>query len=290
MQTQILDGRMVSDLVIQRVKSKVEEYNSHSTEPKLAIILVGDNPSSKSYVKQKEKACHTAGLLYEQFNYPEDITEEEVLDKISDLNSDMNIHGILVQLPLPDHINVPKVLKAISPRKDVDGFHAYNLGKMFLDKEFESLSPCTPKGIVKILEEYKIDIKGKHVVVVGKSNIVGKPMSIMMLNRDATVTTCHRSTVDLKSHTLTADILIVAVGKPNLITADMVKPGAVVIDVGCTKVDDKLLGDVDFNGLQGIASYITPVPGGVGPMTVSCLIENTIIAYEWLLANNFQLD
>jgi methylenetetrahydrofolate dehydrogenase (NADP+) / methenyltetrahydrofolate cyclohydrolase len=193
-------------------------------------------------------------------------------------------------LPLPDHINTSLVLKAVSPRKDVDGFQAYNVGKMFLNSEFETLAPCTPKGVIKLLEHYKIGLKGKEVTVVGHSNIVGKPMAIMMLNRDATVTVCHKETKNLKQHTLNADILVVAVGKPGLITADMVKEGAVVIDIGCTKVDGKLYGDVDFDGVFKKTSFISPVPGGAGPMTVACLIENTITAYEWLHDHNFDLN
>lgn len=290
MTAQILNGREVSELLLDSLKTRVEQYREHLTEPKLAIILVGDNPASASYVKQKEKACQKVGLLYEQINYPVNVTQEELLAKIKELNHDMNTHGILVQLPLPEHIEVPQILKAINPRKDVDGFHAYNVGKMFLSKDFESLSPCTPKGVLKLLDHYQIDVKGKNVVVVGHSNIVGKPMAVMLLNRDATVTVCHKETADLAYHTSTADILIVAVGKPNLITDDMVKPGVVVVDVGTTKVGDKLCGDVDFDNVSQIASFISPVPGGVGPMTVACLIENTVIAYEWLAAHNFETD
>lgn len=284
----ILDGRVVSNSILENIKAVVARANQTGLSPKLAIILVGDNPASLSYVKQKEKACNFTELSYEQFNYSGEVTEDEILKKIDELNKDLDVHGIIVQLPLPDHISVPKILKAVSPRKDVDGFHAYNVGKMFISKQFESLAPCTPKGIIKLLEYYEIDVKGKDITIVGHSNIVGKPLAVMLLNRDATITVCHKETKDLKSHTLNADILISATGVTKLIKADMVKPGAIVIDVGCSEVDGKLCGDIDFDEIEKIASYITPVPGGVGPMTVACLLENTVIAYEWLNANNFQ--
>jgi len=204
-----------------------------------------------------------------------------VIDLIHELNQRDDVHGILVQLPLPSHVYVPQVIKAIDPYKDVDGFQAYNLGKMFLSEEFMDLSPCTPKGVLKILDHYNIDVKGMDATVVGHSNVVGKPMSTMLLNRNATVTTCHIDTKDLKSHTIGADLLVVAVGKPGLVTADMVKDGAIVIDVGINKLaDGKLVGDVDFENVSKKASYITPVPGGVGPMTVACLMENTLMAYK----------
>lgn len=247
--------------------------------PKLVVILVGKNPASLSYIKQKQKACVKTGINWEQFDYEESVTTDELISKIDSLNQDETVHGILVQLPLPKHINVPLVIRAIDPKKDVDGFTAYNLGKMFLSTEFEDLAPCTPLGVIKMLEYYKIPIKGQDVVVVGHSNIVGKPLSTMFLNRNATVTTCHIDTKDLASHTIKADILCVGVGKMNLIKADMVKDGAVVIDIGTNRTDDgKLHGDVDFDNVSKKASFITPVPGGAGPMTVACLMLNTIRA------------
>lgn len=283
---QILDGRLVSDLILQDLAKKIQQFTS---TPKLAVILVGENPASLSYIKQKSLSAAKINMGFDLIEYPDTVTQEELIQKIQNLNSDNATHGIIVQLPLPAHLDVPLILKEISPRKDVDGFQAYNVGKMFLSKNYETLSPCTPKGVIKLFEHYNIDVLGKEVVIVGHSNIVGKPMAVMLMNRDATVTVCHKETKDLKSHTQKADILIVAVGRPNLITADMVKPGAVVVDIGCTKVDNKLCGDVDFEETAKIASYITPVPGGAGPMTVACLIENTVLAYEWLEENNYKI-
>lgn len=282
----ILDGRLVSNLLLEEIKKEVEELSENGPQPKLAIILVGDNPASVSYVTQKRKSCEQVGMGFDLIEYDESVTQQELLSKIDELNNDINVHGMLVQLPLPEHIEVPLILKAISPRKDVDGFHAYNVGKMFLSKDFETLVPCTPKGIVRLLDHYEIDPKGKDVTVIGHSNIVGKPMTVMLMNRDATVTTCHVFTQDLKKHTLNADILISATGVAGLIKADMVKEGAVVVDVGCVKVDDKLCGDIDFEEVEKKASYITPVPGGAGPMTVACVVENTLIAYKWLQKHN----
>jgi methylenetetrahydrofolate dehydrogenase (NADP+)/methenyltetrahydrofolate cyclohydrolase len=286
---QILDGRLVSNLLIDEVKTEIDQIAKGGMHPKLVIILVGEDPASLSYIKQKRKAADRAGLLYQQINYPTDVTEAEILHKIEELNQDLDTHGILVQLPLPDHIDIPKVLKAISPRKDVDGFHAYNVGKMFLSSEFENLVSCTPKGIIRMLDHYDIDVKGMDVTVIGHSNIVGKPMAVMLMNRNATVTVCHIDTKDLKANTLRSDVVISATGVAGLVKADMIKEGAVVIDVGCTKgADGKLCGDVDFDAVEKKASYITPVPGGVGPMTVACLIENTLEAYKWLQEHNFE--
>lgn len=255
--------------------------------PKLGVILVGKDPASLSYIRQKQKACAATGIEWEQFDYETDVTTEDLIDKINDLNEDSTFHGILVQLPVPDQVYEPDVIKAIDPKKDVDGFTAYNVGKMFLSAEFEDLASCTPSGVIKMLEYYDIEIEGKEAVVVGHSNIVGKPLSTMLLNRNATVTTCHIHTKDLDAHTKRADILCVAVGKPGLITADMIKDGAVVIDIGITKCEDgKLRGDADFEEVSKKASYITPVPGGVGPMTVACLMENTVNACKRL--NNYK--
>lgn len=272
----ILDGKALSEQLIDSVKQRTEELS-----PTLAVILVGENPASMAYVRNKKKACERAGIEYREYKYPDSITQEALLQKIQELNEDDSVNGLIVQLPLPEQIYVPEVIRAVTPAKDVDGFHAYNIGKMFLSPEFEDLPPATPLGIVKLLDHYNIPIQGQEVVVVGHSNIVGKPISMMMLNRNATVTTCHIYTKDLSAHTRRADILIVAVGKEKLITADMVKEGVVVVDVGINRREDgTLCGDVDFEPISKKASYITPVPGGVGPMTVAALILNTIRATE----------
>lgn len=273
---QLLDGKALSTQLIDSIKEKVANL-----KPTLAVILVGENPASLTYVKNKKKACERAGIEYVEFHFPETVSQKEVLHKIEQLNNNPSINGMIVQLPLPEHIYVPEVIRTIDPAKDVDGFHAYNLGKMFLSPEFEDLPPATPFGIIKLLDHYDIQIQGKEVVVVGHSNIVGKPISTMMLNRNATVTTCHIYTQNLAEHTRRADILIVAVGKENLITADMVKEGVVVVDVGMNRSQDgRLCGDVDFEEVSKKASYITPVPGGVGPMTIAALILNTVRATE----------
>lgn len=283
---QILDGGKAADEILEKVKHEVEQLKEKGINPKLVVILVGNNPASLSYIRQKKKACIKTGIICEQIDFEESIAAEDLTKKIDELNSDNTVHGILVQLPLPKHISIPLVIRAICPNKDVDGLHAYNAGKMFLSAESEKLVPCTPKGVIKLLKYYDIDVKGKDVTVVGHSNIAGKPMSIMLLNRNATVTTCHIDTKNLKQHTLGAEILISAVGKPGLITEDMVKQGVVVIDIGCTKVGEKLYGDTDFEKVSKKASYITPVPGGVGPMTVACLMENVVIASKEL--NNIE--
>jgi methylenetetrahydrofolate dehydrogenase (NADP+)/methenyltetrahydrofolate cyclohydrolase len=280
----LIDGTKIASEMYESLEKEVAMLNSkHSILPKLAVILVGKNPASLSYIKQKQKACGRVGIDWEQFDYEEDVTTEQLIEKIEELNKNEMIHGILVQMPLPKHVNINLVTRAIDPKKDVDGFTAYNIGKMFLSTSFEDLAPCTPLGVIKMLEYYKIDIKGKEAVVVGHSNIVGKPLSMMLLNRNATVTTCHIDTKDLAFHTRRADILCVAVGKIGLITADMVKEEAVVIDVGINKTKEgKLVGDVDFKNVEKKASYITPVPGGTGPMTVACLMLNTVRAAKRL--------
>ena len=278
----ILDGKLVSSHVLDNVKKEVEELKENGVQPKLVVVLVGDNPASLSYIKQKTRACDHTGIAHELLHYPESMTHDDLIALIHELNEKEDVHGLLVQLPLPEHIYAPEVIKAISPRKDVDGFHAYNLGKIFTSVEFEELAPCTPMGVIRMLDYYDISVEGLDATVVGASNIVGKPMSTMLLNREATVTTCHIKIKDLKKHTLNADLLVVAVGKAGLISEDMVKEGAIVIDVGCNKVDGKLCGDVDFEPISKKASYITPVPGGCGPMTVACLMENTVIACKRL--------
>ena len=278
-----MDGLSVSKEILLSIQKEVNKLASSHVHPKLAVILVGNDPASLSYISQKQKACVLTGIEWEQFDYPENITTEKLIEKINELNGNPLIHGILVQFPLPPHIKAPLVIKAINPQKDVDGFTAYNLGKMFISHEFEHLVPCTPMGVIRLLQYYKVPIEGQEVVIVGHSNIVGKPLSIMFLNRNATVTTCHVFTKDLSSHTKRADILCVAVGKPNLITADMVKDGATVIDIGINRLKGKkIVGDTDFPNVSKKVKYITPVPGGVGPMTVACLMENTVKAAKRL--------
>ncbi|PIR55159.1 bifunctional methylenetetrahydrofolate dehydrogenase/methenyltetrahydrofolate cyclohydrolase [Candidatus Peregrinibacteria bacterium CG10_big_fil_rev_8_21_14_0_10_36_19] len=280
---EILDGRKVSKEILLELAGEVDLLVQNGIEPKLAVILVGNNPASLSYIRQKQKSCNAIGVQWEQFDYGEDVTTEELIKRVEQLNDDDSVHGILVQLPLPAHVYTPDVIRAIDPKKDVDGFTAYNLGKMFLSKDFEDLASCTPLGVIRLLERYNIDVKGKEVVVVGHSNIVGKPLAAMLLNRDATVTVCHVHTKDLASHTKRADILCVAVGKVNLITEDMVKDGVVVVDIGINRLENgNLVGDTDFEGVSKKASYITPVPGGAGPMTVTCLMENTVRAAKRL--------
>ncbi len=281
MPAQILDGKTLAAKIVAECQQKAAQLS-----PTLAVVVVGDDAASAVYVKNKKIACEKAGIRSLSFEYPAKTTEAELLAKIAELNANPQITGFIVQLPLPKHISEPLVIRAIDPKKDVDGFHAYNLGKMFLSKDFEDLPPATPSGIIRLLEEYNIDLAGKEAVIVGRSNIVGKPISTMLLNRSATVTTCHSKTKDLKAHTLRADILIVAVGIAHLITADMVKDGAVVVDAGMNRLEDgKLVGDVDFDAVAEKASYITPVPGGVGPMTVASLIANTIRAAERQVAD-----
>ena len=274
----ILDGRKVANERLEIVTGEVRELIEQGIQPKLVVVFVGDNPASASYVRQKEKACKKTGIEYEHVAMPQTATTEEVIAKVDELEARDDVHGILVQLPLPEQVETPLVIRSLPPDKDVDGFHAYNLGKMTLSTKYESLVPCTPKGVIRLLEAYDIPVEGAEVVVVGHSNIVGKPMSTMLLNRHATVTTCHKETRDLAFHTSRADILVVAVGKAGLITDDMVKEDAVVIDIGINRVDGKLVGDVDFENVSKKASYITPVPGGCGPMTVACLMENVVEA------------
>jgi len=273
----LLDGREASEALLDSLKPKVKEL-----DPKLVIVQVGDDPASSSYITQKFKSCEKVGMRNEHKHLPANTDLETLIGLIDELNADDDVSGFLVQLPLPDQLqsSVPQIIRQIDPKKDVDGFCAYNLGKMFLSTEFEDLPPATPSGVIAMLDYFKIDIAGKDAVVVGHSNTVGKPLSTMLLNRDATVTTCHVQTKDLARHTKEADILAVAVGKPGLITADMVKDGAVVIDIGITRTDDGLKGDVDFDAVKEKVSAITPVPGGVGPMTVASLIRNCVRAKE----------
>ncbi len=273
----LLEGKTAAQALLESLRSKVQELN-----PKLVVVQVGKNEASASYIRQKIKSCDDVGMRHEHLQLEDSCSFEELLQLIHRLNADADTTGFIIQLPLPPHLQprVPEVIRAIDPKKDVDGFGAYNLGKMFLSTEFEHLPPATPSGVISLLEHYRIPVESKHIVVVGHSNIVGKPLAVMLCNRNATVTICHKFTKDLPYFTKQADILCVAVGKPGLITKEMVKQGVVVIDIGITRVGDKLVGDTDFEALKDIASAITPVPGGVGPMTVASLIRNCVRAKE----------
>jgi methylenetetrahydrofolate dehydrogenase (NADP+) / methenyltetrahydrofolate cyclohydrolase len=280
MAAKIIDGKQVAASIRVECKARVADLRTKTgVTPGLAVILVGDNPASAVYVASKIKACAEAGIRSFRKQYPASVDEETLIGTIEELNRDPNVHGILVQLPLPVHIDMRRVLKTIDARKDVDGFHLYNVGGLVVgDTVFP---PCTPYGVVKLLEHEHIEVEGRNVVVVGASNIVGKPMALMLMQREATVSVCHVKTRDLAQYTILADILVVAAGKPNLILPQMVKHGAVVIDVGINRLPDgRIVGDVDFEGVRQKASYITPVPGGVGPMTVTMLLFNTITSAE----------
>lgn len=279
MSSVIINGKEIGQEIRTGVATRVQALKEKGITPGLAVILVGDNPASKTYVANKQKSCEQIGMYSELVKLPEEISEQALLEKIRELNERASIHGILVQLPLPKHINEDKVIQTISPEKDVDGFSPISVGKMMLGQD--TYLPCTPYGVMKMLEHAGIDVAGKHAVIVGRSHIVGKPMGQLLLQKDATVTYTHSKTPDLPSFTKQADILIAAVGRANFITSEHIKEGAVVIDVGINRNEDnRLCGDVDFDDVQGIASHITPVPGGVGPMTITMLLENTVQAAE----------
>ena len=282
---EIIDGKYVSSEVRKNIAEDVKEFIEKSgIKPGLAVILVGDNPASRVYVRNKHKACLDVGMESFQIEMPESTSEDELLSKIDELNSDSKVHGILVQLPLPKHISEEKVINRISPQKDVDAFHPENVGKIVTGKY--DFIPCTPAGVMELLHFYNVDISGKECVVIGRSNIVGKPMSLLLLAENGTVTICHSKTKNLSEVTKRADIIVVAIGRAKFLTKDMVKPGAVVIDVGINRLDDgKLCGDVDFSEVEPLASKITPVPGGVGPMTITMLLKNTLTAARKLLIN-----
>lgn len=275
---QILEGRKTARSLEAKLKERVAEMVlKYGRAPKLVVVLVGDNPASLSYVKSKEKACSRTGINSKTYRLPKTVGEDDLLTVIKNLNEDENVDGFIIQLPLPKHIDEKKILNYVSPEKDVDGLNLINAGKLM--NRQKGFMPATPKGVMMLLEHYNIELKGKHAVVVGRSNIVGSPMAKLLLNKDATVTICHRYTTDLSFYTKQADILIVATGIVNLITEEMVKEGVVVVDVGINRVEGKIVGDVDFINVKEKASYITPVPGGVGPMTISALIHNTMDAY-----------
>ena len=279
MASAIINGKEIGQEIRKSVATRVEALKEKGITPGLAVILVGDNPASKTYVANKQKSCEEIGMFSELIKLPESISETDLLQQIRELNVRDSIHGILVQLPLPKHIDEDAVIATISPEKDVDGFSPISVGKMMLGQD--TYLPCTPYGVMKLLEFSGIDVAGKHAVIVGRSHIVGKPMGQLLLQKDATVTYTHSKTNDLASFTKQADIIIAAVGRPKFITAEHVKPGAVVIDVGINRDENnKLCGDVDFVSVEPLASHITPVPGGVGPMTITMLLENTVQAAE----------
>jgi methylenetetrahydrofolate dehydrogenase (NADP+)/methenyltetrahydrofolate cyclohydrolase len=279
MTAQKIDGNALSQTLRADVTKRATALKSRGITPGLAVILVGENPASQVYVRNKVKACEDCGLHSILEKHPASLTEAALLNRIDALNQDTSIHGILVQLPLPEHIDAQKVIEAISPAKDVDGFHIASAGALMTG--IPGFWPCTPYGCMKMLESIGYELKGKHAVVIGRSNIVGKPMALMLLQKNATVTICHSATQNLKAITLQADVIVAAVGKRNILTADMVKPGAVVLDVGMNRNEEgKLCGDVDFAGVEQVAGYITPVPGGVGPMTITMLLVNTLEAAE----------
>jgi len=275
---QLIDGKSLAAKVQTNVASEVEDLKqTKNIVPGLAVILIGDDPASHAYVKMKAKACEKVGFYSITHNMPDTISQDEIIATIEMMNNNPRIDGILVQLPLPKHVDTDKILEVIDPKKDVDGFHAYNVGRLVTN--LDSFVACTPLGVMKMFEEYNIDLKGQDVCVVGASNIVGKPMASLLLNANATVTVTHIFTKDLKAHTSKADIIVVGVGVPGLIKEDMVKEGAIVIDIGINRIaDGSLVGDVDFENVSKKCSYITPVPGGVGPMTIAMLLSNTLKA------------
>jgi methylenetetrahydrofolate dehydrogenase (NADP+)/methenyltetrahydrofolate cyclohydrolase len=279
MTARIIDGKAISQEVRAEWKIRADALKARGITPGLAVIIVGEDPASKVYVGNKIKACAELGIYSEHIELPGDTSEAALLEQIARLNADPKIHGFLVQLPVPKHIDSNKVLLAVSPNKDVDGFHPMNVGELVTGNP--KFQPCTPFGVMKLLEKSGVAIEGKHAVIVGRSNIVGKPMALMLLQKNATVTICTSKTVDLAKFTRDADILVVATGKPQMITGDMVKPGAAVIDVGINRLPNgKLVGDVDFDSAKEVAGWITPVPGGVGPMTITMLVASTVMAAE----------
>ncbi len=273
----LIDGKAVSAEIRKELEVEVKKLKEEKgITPGLAVVLVGEDPASKTYVASKEKACEKIGIYSEGHKLSADTSEEDLLKLIDELNNKDEIDGILVQLPLPSHIDEKKVLDKISPEKDVDGFHPINVGKLSIGEE--AFIPCTPHGVIKLMEHENIEMAGKKAVIIGRSNIVGKPAAMLLLQKNATVTICHSRTKDLAKVASEADILVAAIGKPNFVTADMVKEGATVIDVGINRVDGKLVGDVDFESVKEKAGYITPVPGGVGPMTITMLLFNTVVS------------
>ena len=277
MAARILDGKALAAAVRASVRETVARLAARGVRPGLAVILAGDNAASAVYVRNKARACEETGVRSEVHRYGADVTERALLDRIAALNADPGVHGILVQLPLPDRTNARRVLEAVAPAKDIDGFHFENLGALVAGQP--KLVPCTPAGVMRLIEHAGVALAGRHAVVIGRSSIVGKPLALLLLQKDATVTICHSKTMELQKLTREADVLVAAVGRPKLVTAAMVKPGACVIDVGINRLaDGTLAGDVDFDAVKNVAGWITPVPGGVGPMTIALLLENCVRA------------
>ncbi|SDL99769.1 bifunctional methylenetetrahydrofolate dehydrogenase/methenyltetrahydrofolate cyclohydrolase FolD [Halarsenatibacter silvermanii] len=278
---ELIDGKQIASDIREELKGRVQELKEEGRVPGISVVLVGDNPASQTYVNMKDKAAEEIGIYSDKKEVSDDISEQELLGIIDDLNNDDEIDGILVQLPLPDHIDEHKVIESIDPAKDVDGFHPVNTGRLFSGQQDKlRFDPCTPKGIIELIERQGIDIEGKDAVILGRSNIVGKPVAHLLIEKNATITICHSRTDDLAGKASSADILVAAVGRPEFVTEDMVKEGACVIDVGINRVDGELVGDVDFEAVKEKAGPITPVPGGVGPMTIAMLMHNTVKARE----------
>lgn len=276
----IMDGKSLAKKIREQIKEEVDKLKEKNIFPKLAVIMVGEDPASKVYVRNKSKACNDVGIEYEEFLLNENITMEELLNLIKKLNERKDIHGILLQSPIPKPLDIYTAFETIDFRKDVDGFHPINIGRLALNRQ--TFISCTPHGVMKLLEEYNINLKGANVVILGRSNIVGKPLAQCLLNKDATVTICHSKTKNVGEITKNADIVISAIGKPKFVSSDMIKENAVVIDVGINRLETGLVGDVDFENVSEKASYITPVPGGVGPMTITMLLHNVVIAAKYL--------
>lgn len=282
MTARIIDGKALAEKVREELAQRAAELTAQGVQPCLAVILVGEDPASAVYVRNKVAGCEKAGFRSLKFTFAADVAPQVVFDKIAELNADATVHGILVQLPLPPQFDADQVLEAISPEKDVDGFHAENFGLLLQGRK--SFYPCTPWGVMKMLDSENVSLKGMEAVVIGRSNIVGKPMAVMLLSRGATVTVCHSQTRDLAFHTRRADIVVAAVGRAKFLTGDMIKPGAIVVDVGINRdADGKLCGDVDFDSAKDVAALITPVPGGVGPMTITMLLANTVESAQRVL-------
>lgn len=272
----LINGKEVAKKIRADIANEIADLKSKGVIPGLAVVIIGEDPASQSYVRSKQKACEKLGMHSVKHALPKDTSEKDLLSLINTLNHDDRIHGILVQLPLPKHMDERHIIESIDPRKDVDGFHPVNVGKVSIGED--GFKPCTPYGVIKLLEHYDIEISGKHAVVLGRSNIVGKPAATLLLQKNATVTVCHSRTKDLESITRTADIIVVAIGRPFYLTKEMVKEGAVIIDVGINRIESGLVGDVDFENVKDVAGHITPVPGGVGPMTITMLMNNTLKA------------
>lgn len=277
---QLLDGKKISRELFSALQPRVEALKKKGVFPHLVFFLIGKNKASEAYVKMKQKASEDIGIRSTILRYPESVSEDEIIKKIQELNQDTSVHGMMVQLPLPDHLRVPEITRALDPKKDADGFHAYNMGKMTLSKDFEDLPSATALGIIRLLDAYHIDVAGMDITILGRSNLIGKPLAIMLLNRGATITVCHRKSKNVADQCRKARMIVAATGVPNLVQEDWVSSGTIVIDAGYDVVDGKTVGDVDFEAVKNKCSFITPVPGGVGPMTIYAIVENTVHAAE----------